>query len=159
MSYKHHRSRSHSLVNKREHEPDRNIYRLQDYEREINSYERQHPYNPHFPLDLPTSIDGIINNVETYPPIVQMLVREIFMERKQRQLVKETLNIREHNHILLRTQYDQLVNEINLLKRDYNQCRNNLRNISMDLNELQYYNHQLREYINRHVNDKQQRRY
>ncbi|UJR38201.1 hypothetical protein I4U23_030874 [Adineta vaga] len=126
-----HRSRSRSPLDKRESQHDRDKERLKtaSYERYYSDHSiqtnRQHSYRPL--TDQTKSIDEIIQNVEQYSPTVQTLVRELLIERKKRQLFEERLTIRENDHAHLCAQHEQLVHSINLLKRDYDQCRNDLK--------------------------------
>jgi hypothetical protein len=99
------------------------------------------------------SIDKVLNNPEEYPPVIQALVREVLLERKKRQLAEEKMNIREHDYVILHAQHEQTINSLGLLKHDFDQCRLDLKNSCLEMNELRHHNHQLRTHIEQLLND------
>ncbi|CAF0825990.1 unnamed protein product [Rotaria sordida] len=166
--HKRHRSRScsRSPVNKRDSQQNRNNDRSKDYDRRADSNERhyhsiqsnrQYHYVPSPVLTM--SIDEIISNGEKHPPVVQALIREVLLERKKRQLTEEKLNIYEHDYAHLRVQHETALNNMTLLKHEYDRCRLDLKNCSIELNQLHHNNHQLRIRIDDLLNNNQQHSY
>jgi hypothetical protein len=108
-------------------------------------------------LTLP--IDEIINHAEQHSPTVQSLIQELFLEQKKRKLMEERLNIREHDYALLHAQHEQTINNLTLLKHDYDKCRIDLQNSLVELNELRHANCQLRVHIDHCLNNERQQMY
>ncbi|CAF2428455.1 unnamed protein product [Rotaria sp. Silwood2] len=164
--HKRHQSRSRSPANKRESQQNRNNDRSKDYDRRADSNERHHHsiqsnrqyHYFHAPV-LAMPIDEIVNNVEKHPPVVQALVRELLLERKTRQLTEEKISIYEHDYAYLRAQHEATINNMTLLKHDYDRCRLDLKNCSIELNELRHNNHQLRVRIDHLLNNERQHSY
>jgi hypothetical protein len=115
--------------------------------------------NYRYPSDLNTSIDEILSNTEKHSPVVQTLIRELLLERQNRQLIEGKFILREHDYALLHTRHEQTINNITILKHDYDQCRIDLKAKSMELNELRNNNHLLRAQIDRHLNNERQQKY
>ncbi len=122
--------------------------------------QKNRQYNYRHTSDLTAApIDEIITNADGHLPIVQTLVREILLERQKRQLIEERLNMREHDYALLHAQHEQTINNMTLLKREYDQCRLDLQNNYIELNEVRHNNQQLRVHIDHLLNDERQQMY
>jgi hypothetical protein len=104
-------------------------------------------------------IDESIPNPEQQSPFVQALVRDLILERKKRQLIEEKFNIREHDYARLHAQHEQAINSLALLKHDFDQCRLDLKNSCIEINELRRHNHQLRTDMEHMLTDGRQQMY
>jgi hypothetical protein len=67
--------------------------------------------------------------------------------------------MREHDYALLHAQHEQTINNMTLLKREYDQCRLDLQNNYIELNEVRHNNQQLRVHIDHLLNDERQQMY
>jgi len=85
---------------------------------------------------LSVPLDEIINHAGEYPRMIQSLVHELLLEQNKRKLVEERLHICEHDYALLNAQHEQTINNLILLKHDFDKCRIDLKNSFIELNEL-----------------------
>jgi hypothetical protein len=67
--------------------------------------------------------------------------------------------MREHDYALLHAQHQQTITNMTLLKREYDQCRLDLQNSYIELNEVRHNNQQLRVHIDHLLNDERQQMY
>ena len=67
--------------------------------------------------------------------------------------------MREHDYALLHAEHEQTISNMTLLKREYDQCRLDLKNSCIELNEVRHNNHQLRVHLDHLLTDERQQTY